>query len=151
MNDFWFDKQKNLLIYPSAFSSNIQQAIPEHRLINGAYIAIPRTLRNSQVLRHFNYPVAPLVTDETYDFPIEPGKTPLPHQKVYANFQVLHPRCMNLGDPGTMKTLSTLWAFDFLRRRFPDGTFRALVIAPLTLLETVWANAFFRNFLDRMS
>lgn len=150
MSDFWYDQTRNLLIYPSAYSSNIQQAIPEARTVNSHYLAVPRTLRNCQVLRHFNYPVIPFVTEQNYDFPIEPGRKPLPHQKVYTNFQVLHPRSFNLGDPGSMKSLAALWTFDFLRRR-AKTEFRALVVAPLTLLETVWQTAVFTNFLDRMS
>jgi hypothetical protein len=90
------------------------------------------------------------MTDQNYDWPIEPGKKPLPHQKLYANFTALHPRMFNLGDPGTMKTLSTLWAMDFLMLQAPER-FRCLIVAPLTILETTWANAIFRNFLGRRS
>ena len=108
---------------------------------------MPRTLRNSIVLAQYNYPVMPVM--DGYDFPIERGKKPLPHQKIYANFSILHPKMFNLGDPGTMKTLSTLWAMDFLMQQFEPGTCRALVIAPLSILETVWAAAIFRNFPGR--
>ena len=101
------------------------------------------------MLRYFNYPVAPIMDEASYDFPIEPGKKPLPHQKVYANFSVMHPKMFNLGDPGTMKTLSTLWAADFLMQQFPPGTTRALIVAPLTILDTVWAAGIFRNLVGR--
>lgn len=148
---FWFDAKHNVLIYPSAHTSNIQQAIPEARTINGHYLAVPRTLRNSQVLRWFNYPVLPLVTNETYDFPIKPGRTPLDTQLLQTNFSVLHPRMFNLSDPGTMKTLSSLWAYDFLRRKFTKGSFRALVIGTLSTLETGWAKEIYSNFLDTIS
>ena len=147
MADFWFDKQKNLLIYPSAFSSNIQQAIPEHRLINGAYIAIPRTLRNSQVLRHFNYPIAPIM--DGYDWPAPPGIKPYESQIITSNFLVTHPRSFCLSDMGTGKTNAILWAADWLMRQQED--FRALIIAPLSILQRVWGDAIFRNFLGRRS
>ena len=74
MTDFWYDQTRNLLIYPSTFSQNIQQAIPEARTVNGHYLAVPRTLRNCQVLRHFNYPVVPII--EEYDWPAPPGIKP---------------------------------------------------------------------------
>jgi SNF2 family DNA or RNA helicase len=154
MTDFYFDQKRNLLIYPntSRFTTNqIRNAIPEAREINGSYLAVPRNLRNSQVLRLFNYPVAPVIHDQNYDFPIEPGRKPLPHQKVYANFQILHPRCHNLGDPGTMKTLASLWAAERLMQWHKPGKFRALIVAPLTILDTVWASAIFKNFLSRRS
>ena len=71
MSQFWFDQKHNVLLYPSAYTSNIQQAIPEARTVNGHYLAVPRTLRNCQVLRWFNYPV-PLIMDN-YDWPAPPG------------------------------------------------------------------------------
>lgn len=143
---FWLDAPRNLVVYPGQ-PGVLAQYIPDLKPLNGSYFAVPRSLANLQVLAWYNYPTpAPM---QNYDWPIEPGKTPLPHQKIYANFQVLHPRCFNLGDPGTMKTLSTLWAMDFLMQQRPPGTFRALIIAPLTLIDTVWAAAIFRNFLGR--
>lgn len=145
---FWHDKARNILIYPQA-APFLLQAIPEARSVNGTLMAVPRTLRNCQVLRKYDFPVPPVM--ENYDWPIEPGRKPLQHQKLYANFTVLHPKMFNLGDPGTMKTLSTLWAFDWLRRQHPGEEFRALVVAPLTILETVWASAIFKNFLSGMT
>jgi hypothetical protein len=133
------------VIYPGQ-PGVLAQYIPDLKPINGSYFAIPRKLRALMVAAHYNLPV-PTVMDD-YDFPIEPGKTPLPHQKIYANFTVLHPRMFNLGDPGTMKTLSTLWAMDFLMLQARER-FRCLIVAPLTILETTWANAIFRNFLGR--
>ena len=147
---FYFDQPRNLLIYDRP-SSLVLEHIPEAKRLNGQYVAVPRTLRNSQVLRWLNYPVAPIITDENYDFPIEPGKTPLIHQKIMANFGVLHPRMFNFSDMGTMKTISTLWAADWLMKQHKDGTFRAIIVAPLSILERVWANALFANFLGRRS
>lgn len=145
---FYFDQPRNLLIYDRP-SPLVLQHIPEAKRLNGQYVAVPRTLRNSQVLRWLNYPVAPIITDDNYDWPIEPGKKALDHQKVMTNFELLHPRCFNLSDPGTMKTQAALWLADWLMRQFPRGKFRALIIAPLTILETVWAAAIFKSFLGK--
>ena len=145
MTDFWYDQTRNLLIYPSTFSQNVQQAIPEARTVNGHYLAVPRTLRNCQVLRHFNYPVVPII--EEYDWPAPPGIKPYELQKIAANFMVTHPRCFNLSDMGTGKTNAVLWAADWLMRKYPKGTCRALLIAPLSILQRVWADAIFKNFL----
>jgi hypothetical protein len=49
-----------------------------------------------------------------------------------------------------MKTISTLWAMDFLMLQAKER-FRCMVVAPLTILETTWARAIFRNFLGRRS
>ena len=145
---FYFDQPRNLLIYDRP-SPLVLQHTQGAREVNGQYVAVPRTLRNSQVLRWLNYPVMPVITDDNYDWPIEPNKVPLIHQKMMANFGVLHPRMFNLSDMGTMKTLATLWAADWLMKQHPDGTFRALIVAPLSILERVWANALFANFLSR--
>jgi hypothetical protein len=152
MMTFFLDQPRNLLIYPDLpgyTRHQIAQAIPEAKELNGHYLAVPRTLRNSQLLRVLGQPVAPVM--DGYDWPIEPGRKPLLHQKLYANFQVLHPRCFNLGSPGTMKTLSSLWAADFLMRQHPEGAFRCLIICPLTIVDTVWASTIFKNFLHRRS
>lgn len=143
---FYHDKQRRLLIYDR--DDAILQRIPEARQINGSLVAVPQTLQNQQTLRWMQYPVPPLVTDENYDWPIEPGKKALPHQKVVTNFQLVHPKSANLGDPGTMKTMSALWMADYLMRQHPPGTMRALIVAPLTILETVWVAAIFRSFLS---
>lgn len=147
---FWVDPKRNIIVYPGS-PGGLTQYIPDIRPINGHYFALANTLQNLQVLAWHNFPVPMPMTDETYDFPIEPGKTPLPHQKLYANFTVLHKRMFNLGDPGTMKTLSTLWAVDFLMRQAEtSGTkLRCLILAPLTILETVWGAGIYRNFLSR--
>jgi SNF2 family DNA or RNA helicase len=151
MTDFYHDQARNLLIYKqhSPFiTSQLQQAIPELQQINGTYLAVPRTLHNAQVLRLFEYPV-PSVMDD-YDWPRHPS---IPHpyesQKLAANFMVLHPRCFNLSDMGTGKTLSTLWAADWLMRKHKPGTFRGLIVCPLSIMQRVWGDAIFKNFLNK--
>lgn len=124
----------------------LHQYIPALKRINGTYFAVEKTLPNLQILAFYNY-LVPTVMDN-YDFPIEPGKIPLPHQKITANFLALHRRAFCLSDPGVMKTLSTLWAMDFAMLQAPEK-FKALIVAPLTLLDTVWSAAIFRNFLER--
>src|ERR1700722_159102 len=147
---FYHDQARNLLIYERP-SDLVLQHIPEARPLNSGYVAVPATLQNSQVLRWLNHPVAPVITDANYDWPIEPGRKPLVHQKVTANFAVLHPKCYVLSDMGTMKTLSILWAADWAMKQHPEGTFRALIVAPLSILERVWARALFSNLLGRRS
>ncbi len=181
MTSFWHDAQRNLLIYPGSPLPAVQQAIPETRLLNGSYFAIPRTLATSQILRHFNYPVSPVITDSNYSWPRPPKiKHPYESQKLTANFLCLHPRCFNLSDLGSGKTESALWAADYLMREYdrnkkrcqycgpgrrtglpgnacencmgtgyddPTDRFRALVVAPLSILQRVWADRIHQMFL----
>ena len=136
------------VIYPGQ-PGVLAQYIPDLKIINGSYFAVPNTLQNLQVMRWHQYEVPEVITDATYDFPLAPPFKALPHQRVMANFSVLHRRMFNLSDMGTMKTISTLWAADFLMRQHEPGTFRAVIVAPLSTLDRVWASAIFRNFLGR--
>ena len=145
--NFFHDAVRQLLIYESPHPTLLQHV--EATPINGKYFAVRQTLRNSQILRHYGYPVAPVMTDLSYDWPIEPGRKPNDHQRVMANFQVLHPRSYNLSDPGTQKTLAALWSAEFLMRQHPPGKCRCLIVGPLNVIETVWANTIFTNFLGR--
>ena len=150
--DFYHDTRHNVLIYPVQ-NPFLLQHLPDAKLLNGGHMAVPFSLINAQVLRYYNHPVPPVITDETYDFPIKPGWKPLAHQRVMCNFMALHRRCFNLSDMGTAKTLSALWAADWLMRQYEQRgeEFRALIVAPLSTLERVWGNAIFENFLSRRS
>src|SRR3972149_11231205 len=145
--NFFHNQQYNVLIYPR--HELIEQHVPEARALNGQYIAVPRTLRNCQILRWFNFPVMPVM--EGYDWPRSPGITPYESQKLAANFMVLHPKCFNLSDMGVGKTLATLWAIDWLMKQYPKDTFRALIVCPLSIMQRVWGDAIFKNFLSNRS
>jgi SNF2 family DNA or RNA helicase len=113
-------------------------------------IAVPRTLRNSQLLRWLNLPVAPVM--DKYDWPHGPLiDRPTEAQKLMANFLVLHARSFNLSDMGTMKTLAALWAADYIMQQYANGQCRCLINAPLTTLQRVWGDALFTNFMSRRS
>lgn len=146
--NFFHDRQRNALIY-LALPPHIVSVLPEGKEANG-YFVVPRTLRASQVLRHFNYPVPPIITDDNYDWPRHRAiKHPYESQKITANFMALHRRCFNLSDMGVGKTMATLWAADWLMRQHAPGSFRALIVAPLSILQRVWGDAIFRNFLGK--
>ena len=146
MSEFWLHGDH--VIYPGQ-PGVLAQYIPDLRTVNGSYFAVPKTLTNLQTLRWYQFDVPEVINDSNYDFPIAPPFKPLPHQKVMANFSVLHRRMFNLSDMGTMKTLSTLWGADYLMQQHPKGKFRALIVAPLSTLDRVWGSAIFKNFLGR--
>lgn len=147
---WWHDKRLNILVYP-ATNPFLLQALPEAKAVGRDHIGVPFNLLNAQILRWYNYPVPPVITDSNYDWPIEPGKTPGEHQKTMANFDVLHRKAFNLSDPGTQKTMAKIWVADWLMSQYPPGECRALIVAPLTILETVWASTIFKAMLTRRS
>lgn len=140
-----YSAEHNALVYPA---HPLLTRIEGHRRINGNYIAVPASLPNLQTLRRFSFPVVSPLENGNYDWPVRAPWTALNHQKITAGFLVLHPRCFCFNDMGTMKTLSSLWAADFLMREAEKRgeRFRALVVAPLSILKAVWGQHIFDHF-----
>ena len=141
---FWHDPASNTMIWdaPKVDTTLFHGAVKLH---NG-YLAAPANLYNCQVAQHLKLPTVPVV-EQTYDWPIRKPWRPREHQKVMTEFMVQNPRCFNLSDMGTMKTLSTLWAADYIMTQYP-GT-KALIVAPLSILQRVWGDALTQHFLGR--
>jgi SNF2 family DNA or RNA helicase len=149
--NFYHDTKRNLLVYeaPSPLHvAQLLQSLPEARQINGAFVAVPATLKNSQTLRWLQYPVVPVITDQNYDWPRSPEiEHPYKTQKITANFLVLNKRCCDLSDMGVGKTLPAAWAADFLMRQHPG--MRTLVVSTLSTTERVWGKTIFSNFFGK--
>lgn len=106
-------------------------------------VAVPHRLDEVRVLRNIGI-LAPAPILHYYDWP-NVNKRPMGHQKATAAFATLHPRNYILNEMGTSKTLSVLWAADYLRR---IGIIDAvLVVAPLSTLERTWGDEIFTNFI----
>lgn len=144
----WHDTSHNVLVYETKDPNRFLQVVPGAKHLYNGHVAAPVSLHNLQLLRYLGYPVIPPM-EGNYDWPITPPWRPREHQKVMANFMALHPRCFNLSDMGTMKTLAALWAADFIMKQHQPGTFRWLIVATLSTLQRVWADAIFQNFLGR--
>ncbi len=124
---------------------NLIGIIPEARKLNGSEIVIPLTLHNAQVLALLGIPtMSPLLVD--YDFPTI-YKGPRPHQPTVTSFKTLHRRNFDASDMRTGKSLSTLWAADYLQRN--DEIQKALIVSPLSTLKSVWHNEIHLNLLGR--
>lgn len=140
----WFDAQRNVVVYDTPGDDRIISSVPDAVKLHNGYVAAPATLYNLQLLRYLGFET-PQPMDTGYDWP---GKfTPFTAQRVTANFLCVHPRAFVLNDMGTGKTLAALWAADFVMSR--NVGLRCLVVAPLSTLERVWADAIFQNFLGR--
>lgn len=106
-------------------------------------VAVPHRLDEYRVLKNLGFdPPTPMET--YYDWP---GKhAPFAHQRTTGGFLSTNPRAFCLNGMGSGKTLSVLWAFDYLRKL---GTVRRmLVLAPLSTLERAWGDEIFRSFPD---
>lgn len=108
--------------------------------------AVQHTLDSTKVLRNMGYD-CPAPIRYQYNWP---GRfTPYEHQIQMAEFMTLHRRCFNLSEMGTMKTNSTLWAADWLMHT--GRVRRALVLSPLSTLESVWQHDQFDTLPHRTS
>jgi len=146
--ELYHDTKRGLLVYKTGNPALVTSHVPEARQLNGAYVALPDSLRNIQLVAQLDYPIPAIMDMKGYDWPIERGRTPLLHQKIMANWMVANCRGFNLSDMGTMKTLAALWAADFIMRE--EGGC-AVIVAPLSVLQTVWGHAIVANFLGKRS
>lgn len=104
-------------------------------------VAVPHRLDEVRVLRNLNLdPPTPLET--YYDWP---GRfPPFIHQRTTSGFLSSNPRAFCLNGLGSGKTISALWAFDYLRSQ---GLVRKmLVLCPMSTMERAWGDEIFRNF-----
>jgi SNF2 family DNA or RNA helicase len=87
-----------------------------------------------RVLRNLGVRQAPSPITLRYDWP---GRyTPMAHQIETSSFLTLHRRAFCFNDPGTGKTLSVLWAADYLMRL--GKVRRMLILCPLSIMHSAW-------------
>jgi superfamily II DNA or RNA helicase len=123
--------------------------IPKHKVLsedNGIYeVAVYWGLDEARVLRNLGVKDVPSPITRRYDWP---GKfIPMAHQIETAAFLTLHRRAFCFNDPGTGKTLSALWAADFLMKR--GEVRRVLVLCPLSIMHSAWVGDINRSVIHR--
>lgn len=138
--------QSLLLQVPDPFQ--VRELLPKSRIltVGDHNIVLKHTVAATKILRNIGIE-APSPIEVFYDWP---GRyRPFDHQRVMASFMTMHRRCLNLGEQGTGKTASALWAADWLMTQ--KIVRKVLVLAPLSTLKTVWASDIFDVLLHRMS
>jgi SNF2 family DNA or RNA helicase len=79
-----------------------------------------------------------------------PGKyTPFEHQRPMADFHIRNAKNLNLSEMGVGKSFATLWAADYLMS--VGEVQKALILAPLSILETIWKQDIFDVLMHRSS
>lgn len=107
-------------------------------------VSVPHYADEVKVLRNLGFD-APAPMGYYYDWP---GRhKPFDHQRVTAEFLTLNPHSFCLNGMGSGKTLSVLWAADYLIKE--KRAKRFLILAPLSTLERTWGDEIFMNFPDR--
>lgn len=104
-----------------------------HALQAGGLLALPHGVDETLMLRSLGFDVpAPVLAH--YDWA---GGKPFEVQKKTAALLTTERRAYVLNGMGTGKTKTALWSFDFLHKQKAAG--RALIVAPLSTLNFVWA------------
>lgn len=88
-----------------------------------------------------------MVKFSEYIWPARKGLTPYSHQIETTKFLLTYKKAYVLNEMGTGKTMSALWASDFLM--INDKVRRVLIIGPLSTLQSVWGREIFMNFPHR--
>jgi SNF2 family DNA or RNA helicase len=142
----FYDKEKNLVVYEEPLSPMLNQ-VPG---MNMFYCKA--TLENLQALRTHDIDVPPIM-NYRYDWPRLRRAVPKPFaaQVVTANHAALHPRSFVLNDMRTGKTLSCLWAADYIMQEAEKKglTCRCLIVCPLSTVRSVWVDAVQTHFMGR--
>ncbi len=137
-------KEHKKLLLNLSDPGRVTGIVPEAKSVNikgHPIVSVPHNHDVVRVLRNVGIR-APGPILYYYDWP---GRfKPFDHQRDTAEFASLNPRAFILNDMGTGKTLSVLWAFDYLRRQ--DMVDWALIVSPLSTLERVWADEVFKHF-----
>ena len=124
----------------------VTEAIPHAKTLphtNTTLVVVPHRDDEVRVLKNLGFdPPAPI--DTYYDWPCAYPNGPMQHQRITAQFLSLNPRAYCLNGMGSGKTLSALWAFDWLRST--NRARRMLVLAPLSTLTRTWYDEVFTHF-----
>lgn len=127
--------------------NRVLSVIPTARKItvgNDDLVAVPHKHDEVKVLRNMGIK-APAPILHYYEWP--GPYTPFEHQRRTSAFLTMYKRALVLNAIGTGKTVSALWAADYLIRT--KQVKKVLILSPLSTLERVWADAVFMNFPGR--
>ena len=129
------DKRK--LVIKTAKHGEIQTAIPHAKVFShqGELLtALEHGVEETLILRNLGFKKTPSPILSYYGWPAR--FKAMSHQRNTAAFLVSHRKALCLNAPGTGKSLSALWAADFL---IEEGIAKkVLIIAPLSTVKVVW-------------
>lgn len=136
-------KEKKALIFKLREPTRITTVVPTAKTLTHygqQLVAVPHRPDETRVLRRLGFKDIPDPMPEYYTWP---GKKPFDAQRDTANFLTLHSRCFVLNSMGTGKTISSLWAYDYLRS--VKQVNKLLVVCPLSTMERTWADEIFKT------
>ena len=114
--------------------TKITAAIPTSRTVGRNEVLVKWGVDEARVLKNLNIKDVPSPIMGRYDWP---GRyKPFDHQKTTSSFMTMNRRSFCFNEQGTGKTASAIWAADFLMTQ--KLVKRALVICPLSIMDSAW-------------
>jgi len=108
-------------------------------------VAVFWGLDEVRVLKNLGVKNAPSPITRNYDWP---GRyKPMEHQIETAGFLTLNRKAFVFSEPGTGKTLSALWAADYLMKR--GEVRRVLILCPLSIMQSAWMGDISNSIIHR--
>lgn len=130
--------EKRRIIIDSTANAAVRKCIPHAKTMlheGKSLVAVPYGIDESMVLKNLGFNV-PAPIQHYYDWPAR--FEPMSHQRDTAAFLTMHKRALCLNAPGTGKSISSLWAADFL---LSEGIAKKiLIVAPLSTVKVVWGH-----------
>jgi SNF2 family DNA or RNA helicase len=115
---------------------------------DGIYeLAVKWALEECIVLKNLGVRNIPSPIKREYNWPAMPGIKPMSHQIETASFLTMHNRAFCFNDPGTGKTLSCLWAADYLMNK--GLVRRVLILCPLSIMNVAWMDDISKSVIHR--
>lgn len=146
MQSFIVSKAQRAIVLNPANPAMLRNLLPMAKPVpfrGQTLYAVPHDVDVVRLLRNVGVS-APSPILYQYGWPCAFPGGPFEKQKFAAAFLTLHPRAFNLSQMGTGKSVTTLWAFDYLRSI--GKRHRMLVVAPLSTLERTWGDEIFTHF-----
>jgi SNF2 family DNA or RNA helicase len=138
-------KEKEAVLLRVREPSRITTVIPTAKVLKDHIVAVPHRPEEMRVLSNLGFDGIPDPLKTNYQFPKAGGRyDPFAAQIETANFLSMHERCFVLNSMGTGKTVSSLWAYDYMRSR--KQVKKVLIICPLSTMERTWADEVFKTF-----
>lgn len=135
---------KKAVIFKLKQPERITTVIPTAKLVkhNGeTLVAVPHRPDETKVLRNLGFSV-PDPMKYYYQWP---GRfKPFQAQIETATFLSMHDRAFCLNSMGLGKTVTSLWAYDYMRHNKQVN--KVLIICPLSTMERTWADEVFKTF-----
>lgn len=137
-------KDKKAIILKLRNPARVTTVVPTAKLVShegDTLVAVPHRPDEVKVLRNLGIN-APDPMEYYYKWP---GRfKPFAAQVETANFLSMHDRAFCLNSMGLGKTVTSLWAFDYMREC--KMVRKALIICPLSTMERTWADEVFKTF-----